>query len=39
MIETLQAAIAAIKSGEKTHGKALLAEVLLNDPNNETAWL
>ena len=35
----LEKAINAIKEGKKTEGKALLAEILHADPNNERAWL
>jgi hypothetical protein len=39
MSENLQRAIAAIRSGDKETGQRLLAEVIRNDPRNETAWL
>jgi hypothetical protein len=39
MSDNLQRAIAAIRSGDKEAGKLLLAEVIRNDPRNETAWL
>jgi hypothetical protein len=37
--DTLQSEIASIRSGDKEIGKLLLAEVIRNDPRNETAWL
>jgi len=37
--DTLQSAIASIRSGDKETGKLLLAEVIRDDPRNETAWL
>jgi len=37
--DTLQSAIASIRSGDKDTGKLLLAEVIRGDPRNETAWL
>lgn len=37
--EKLNAAIAAIKAGNKAVGLQLLSEVVKADPNNETAWL
>ncbi len=39
MSETLQRAITEIRSGDKETGQRLLAEVIRNDPRNETAWL
>jgi hypothetical protein len=39
MSDNLQRAIVAIRSGDKEAGKRLLAEVIRNDPNDETAWL
>lgn len=39
MSETLQRAITEIRSGDKETGQRLLAEVIRNDPHNETAWL
>jgi len=39
MSETLQRAITAIRSGDKETGQRLLAEVIRDDPRNETAWL
>jgi hypothetical protein len=39
MSDDLQRAIAAIRSGDKETGKRLLAEVIRNEPRNETAWL
>jgi len=39
MSETLQRAIAEVRSGDKEIGQRLLAEVIRNDPRNETAWL
>jgi RNA polymerase subunit RPABC4/transcription elongation factor Spt4 len=39
MSDNLQRAIAAIRSGDKETGKRLLAEVIRDDPRNETAWL
>jgi hypothetical protein len=39
MPEKLQQAIACIKTGEKQRGKRLLAEVLIQDPGLEAAWL
>jgi hypothetical protein len=39
MSDTLQRAIAAIRSGDKETGQRLLAKVIRNDPRNETAWL
>jgi TM2 domain-containing membrane protein YozV len=39
MSATLQQAIAAIKAGDKLTGQRLLAEVIHNDPRNESAWL
>ena len=39
MSDNLQRAIAAIRSGDKETGKRLLAELIRNDPRNETAWL
>ena len=37
--ETLDTAIAAIKSGDKATGLRLLHDLLKNDPANETAWI
>jgi len=37
--DKLNAAIAAIKAGNKAVGLRLLSEVVQADPNNETAWL
>jgi len=39
MSDTLQKAIATIKSGNKTAGKQLLSDILKADPDNEQAWL
>jgi TM2 domain-containing membrane protein YozV len=39
MSDNLQRAIAAIRSGDKETGKRLLAEIIHNNPRNETAWL
>jgi type VI secretion system protein VasI len=39
MDNPLQQAIAAIKAGDKSTGKRLLAQVLQADPRNESAWL
>ena len=39
MSDTLQRAIAAIRSGDKAIGQQLLIEVIRNDPRNEAAWL
>ena len=39
MNETLQQAIAAIKSGNKAGGQRLLAQLLKVEPRNENAWL
>jgi type VI secretion system protein VasI len=39
MSSDLQQAIAAIKAGDKSTGKRLLAQVLRADPRNESAWL
>jgi hypothetical protein len=39
MSDNLQRAIQAIRSGDKETGQRLLAEVIRNDPRNETAWL
>jgi hypothetical protein len=39
MSGNLQQAIAYIKSGEKQEGKRLLAEMLIQDPSQEVAWL
>ena len=39
MTDTLQQAIAAIKSGDKANGKRLLAQALQKDPDNTQAWL
>ena len=39
MNETLQQAIAAIKSGDKAGGQRLLAQLLKVEPRNENAWL
>ncbi len=39
MSETLQRAITEVRSGDKEIGQRLLAEVIRNDPRNETAWL
>jgi Tfp pilus assembly protein PilF len=39
MSDSLHRAIAAIRSGDKETGQRLLAEVIRNDPRNETAWL
>jgi len=39
MDNNLQQAIAFIKSGDKEHGKRLLAEIVKNDPRNLNAWL
>ena len=36
---TLPRAIASIRSGDQGAGKPLLAEVICDDPGNETAWL
>jgi hypothetical protein len=37
--DTLQRAIAAIRSGDNELGERLLADVIRSDPRNETAWL
>jgi formylglycine-generating enzyme required for sulfatase activity len=37
--ETLNQAVAAIRSGEKQKGKCLLIEILEQDEENESAWL
>lgn len=37
--DTLQSAIAPIRSGDQGAGKLLLAEVIRDEPGNETAWL
>lgn len=37
--DKLNAAIAAIKAGNKAVGLRLLSEIVKSDPNNETAWL
>ena len=37
--DTLQSAIISIRSGDKETGKLLLAEVIRNDPRNETTRL
>ena len=39
MSVTLQDAINAIQSGDLVSGKALLARLLQQDPNNESAWI
>jgi hypothetical protein len=39
MTVTLQDAINAIQAGDHTGGKALLAKLLQQDPNNEAAWI
>jgi hypothetical protein len=39
MDDTLEQAISAIKSGDKLTGQRILASIVKNDPNNETAWL
>ena len=39
MADKLQQAIAAIKAGDKVAGRQRLAEVIIDDPNSETAWL
>jgi len=36
--EKLNSAIAAIKSGDKATSSRLLAEILIAEPSNETAW-
>jgi hypothetical protein len=38
-MDDLQRAIAAIQSGHKATGRRLLAQFLLTNPRNETAWL
>jgi hypothetical protein len=37
--EKLNSAITAIKSGDRATGSRLLAEILLAEPSNETAWI
>ena len=37
--DTLQTAIASIRSGDQETGQRLLAELIRNDPRNETDWL
>jgi hypothetical protein len=37
--EKLSAAIKVIKSGDKATGRRLLAEILKEDPSNETSWI
>jgi len=37
--DILQSAITSIRSGDKETGQRLLAEVIRNDPHNESAWL
>jgi len=37
--EKLNSAITAIKSGDNATGSRLLAEILLADPSDETAWI
>jgi hypothetical protein len=39
MSDNLGRAIAAIRAGDTKTGQRLLAEVILSDPRNETAWL
>lgn len=39
MLPSLQQAIAAIKAGNKKQGRALLADILQADYDNEAAWL
>ena len=39
MTVTLQDAINVIQAGDTARGKALLAKVLQQDPNNEAAWI
>ena len=38
-LHALRRAIAAVKAGDKVAGRRLLAEVIRDDPRNETAWL
>jgi len=39
MDDDLQKAITLIKSGQKKQGGQILAEIVQQQPNNETAWL
>lgn len=39
MLDNLGRTIAAIRAGDKETGQRLLAELILGDPRNETAWL
>lgn len=39
MPEKFQLAIASIESGNRLLGQQLLAQAILEEPNNESAWL